>query len=292
MPIYTVNGETPSNIYYVKGNKVFNVYDSQGNELYFTDYPRLKVANYNVGGWYIGSGTNIPVADKAEYVTLQTNILAELDADICCFQEYWDEMCDDGTLASSIVDDYFEYINKTDTSTEWQGHAIATKDLEMSDYESFNFEHSTSGAKTYQKCYITIDDKDICIINTHLSSVEETMLLQFPELLTLIEDEEYFIIFGDFNTRITCLASGNVSQVIGSFTSEGCNTANASDDFGVFVTYYSASNTTSGDRYATDHIITSSNILINSVYINKDKLEDDIAQKIDHIPLIAELVIT
>ena len=60
-------------------------------------------------------------------------------------------------------------------------------------------------------------------------------------------------------------------------------------DFAWIETYFSTSSPTGGKF--TDTIITSADITIRNLYAYTEKLTDNLGDKIDHIPLIAELSI-
>lgn len=290
MPVYDYKGQQPTGLVRSNGLDVFNVYSVDHERILFhPEYPRLKVASYNVGGWYIGSGTNIPTEEKSVFVPMQQQILSELDADVCCFQEYWGTMCEDGTLASTVESGIFGHIETTNADTQWNGHAIATKDKAISDYQSIDFEHQYISAPNYQKCYITVGEKQVCLINTHLSTQADPRIPQAEELLAAVANEEYFVLFGDLNTNITCFASEEARTVIGAFLSEGYHAANVSDGR-FFISYYPDTTIESGTK-ALDNIITSPNIKINSAWTNPYKFDANTGKKIDHVPLIAELVI-
>lgn len=275
--VYSVDG-TALNIAYDVNGLTTLVYDINGNLLTGTS---LKVATYNVGGWYIGSGTNVPTAKKSDYVTLQQKILTDVDADIVCFQEYWDTFCEDGTTADSVIGNFFTQKEKTRTTSTWNGHVIASNGYTLSDYESIDFEHYYSAAPGYEKCYITVDGKDICIINTHLSTAAGGQKEpQSQEILDAVEDEEYFVVLGDFNTEIS-----DYTDIVKKFVDAGYNSANLNGSENYLLTFY----TSGGVGKPTDQIITSANIDIVDVYVNEEKLNDQLSDKIDHLPLIAEL---
>lgn len=278
--IYTVNGVAQNVAYGIDGNAHLP-YDVNGNAL-LGDV--LKVATYNVGGWYIGSGTNVPTDRKAEYVPLQQSILSAVDADIVCFQEYWDVFCADGTTANAVIGDYFTQQEKTRTTTTWNGHVIASNGYVISDYQSTDFIHYYSNAPSWEKSYITVGGKRICILNTHLSTAGGGQKEpQSQEMLEAVENETYFVLMGDFNTEAT-----DYDAIVKKFVDAGYHSANLNGTNEWLATYY----TTAGVGKPTDQIITSPNIFISNRYIDTTKLTDGLDDKIDHVPLVAELIIT
>ncbi len=283
MSVYSKDGNTISTLYDKNGLLINQAYDINGQIIHQSTAPDIRVATYNVGGWYIGSGTNVPTESKEDYVNLQQSILSAINADIVCFQEYWDTFCADGTTADSVIGSYFTQKEKTRSTSTWNGHVIASNGYVLSDYASTDFVNYYSNAPSWEKCYITVKGKNICIINTHLSTatggVKEP---QSQEILDAVENEPYFIVLGDFNTETT-----DYTAIVKKFVDAGYNSANLNGSEYHFNTYY----TTAGVGKPTDQIITSANIAISDVYVNPIKLTDDINDKVDHIPLIAELVI-
>lgn len=283
MAVYTINGDVVNTLYDKNGSTINQAYDINGHVVYQPTASSIRVATYNVGGWYIGSGTNVPAANKTEYVNLQKSILSAVDADIVCFQEYWNIFCADGTTADSVIGEFFTQQEKTDATTTWNGHVIASNGIVLNDYESIRFVNYYSTAPGYEKCYINIGGRNVCIINTHLSTAAGGKKEpQSQEIFEAVANEPYFIITGDFNTETT-----DYDAIVKKFVDAGYNSANLNGSEYNFNTFY----TSAGVGKPTDQIITSSNITISDVYVNSIKLTDDINDKIDHIPLVAELII-
>lgn len=285
MSVYNLQGIAISPVYNLSGNAT-NAYDIAGNLIESPSGNRLRVANYNVGGWFIGSGTNVPTDRKADYIALQKAILSAVNADVLCFQEFWDTFCADGTTAESVIGEYYTSIGKTRTTSQWNGHAIATKGFPISGYRSYDFVNATTYAPSYEKAYITVGGKRICIVNCHLcTTAAGKKPEQSQEVFEALANEEYFICMGDYNVLLE-----QYDTVIKQYIDAGYNSAQWTEKFGMFYTYY-ATNSTSGTIGVTDQIFTSPNIEITNVFTNDIKLNDGLNDKIDHIPLIAELII-
>lgn len=285
MGVYNKNGAPISSVFSREGPELTQAYAADGTAL-LSGGTTLKVATYNVGGWYIGSGANVPTNRKSEYISLQQNILSAVDADVVCFQEYWNIFCADGTTADSIIGEFFAYQQKRDANSTWNGHVIASKSLPIADYRIYNFVNATSAAPGYEKGYITVGGHRICIVNTHLcTTAAGKKPEQSQEVFEALANEEYFICMGDYNVLLE-----QYDTVIKQYIDAGYNSAQWTEKFGMFYTYYAGSDA-SGTKGVTDQIFTSSNIEINSVYTNNIKLTDALSDKIDHIPLIAELSI-
>lgn len=283
MSVFNVNGNTITSLYGKEGSLIDNAYDVNGNLIFAPSSADLRVATYNVGGWYIGSGTNVPTDRKTEYVNLQQSILSAVNADIVCFQEYWDIFCQDGTTAESVIGSYFTQIETTRAYSTWNGHSIVGNGYTLSNYQSIDFVHSYSAAPSYEKCYITVGGKTVCVFNTHLSTAAGGQKEpQSQEMLEAVANEPYFILMGDFNTETT-----DYDDIVKKFVDAGYNSANLNGSEYHFNTFY----TSTGVGKPTDQIITSANIEIVYAYVNTIKLTDGLGDKIDHIPFVAELAI-
>ena len=86
--IYGVDGNPLISAFDVSGDEAIAAYNLSG-ETVFPDVRTLKVMNYNVGGWYDGSGSNVPEGKASAYLEMQNQIFSEVDADIACLEEYW-----------------------------------------------------------------------------------------------------------------------------------------------------------------------------------------------------------
>lgn len=302
MGIYDKNGNALPACYDKDGNALSNAYDKDGNVIWSASPVSLKVANYNVGDWYIGSHTYVPEAYKTEYTNLQNDIFTAIDVDLCCMQEAPKQFCVDGTLASTILENYFEYTQwcaayeSSTIPSRTEGSNYAIEDFQMVDFTGSAYSGTT---RTYEKFYITVGGKRICIIESHYSLTHSTAVLQNQQMMAAAAGEEYCIIMGDFNTTIHSdaedyLLTEDYIDLVKPWIDAGYNSANCSD-FGVFYTYGSTSweQYQQGNGYisATDHIFTSPNITIDSVTMNTLKRTDAIDHKVDHMPIVAELTI-
>lgn len=303
MAIYDKNGNVMSACYDKNGNPLNAAYDKNGEVIWTARPTTLRVANYNVGDWYTGTHTYVPEAKKAQYEALHETIFQNVDADVCCMQEAPPKFCTDDTLASGILDQFFDhYENCTAYDTSPIPYRTdATKTLTMEDFQMINFYGSArSGTtQTYEKFYVTIDGKRICFVESHYSLTHETAVLQNQQMMQAIKNEQYFVAMGDLNTRIyptdaDYLQTEDYIDLVKPWIDKGYNSANCSD-FGVFYTYGSTSweSYQQGDGYicATDHIFTSPNITISNAWMDTTKRTDANADKIDHMPLVADLII-
>lgn len=302
MAIYDKNGNMLSVCYNKNGNSLNAAYDKYGNTV-FPDSINLRVANYNVGDWYIGSHSYVPEAKKTQYENLQETIFRNINADVCCMQEAPPKFCTDGTLASMILNQFFDHY---ETCAAYESSPIpyrtdATKTLTIEDFRMINFTGSANSGstQTYEKFYVTIGNKRICFIESHYSLTHSTAVLQNQQMIQAVANEPYFIAMGDLNTRIyptdeNYLLTEDYIDLVKPWIDLGYHSANCAD-FGVFYTYGSTSweQYQQGDGYicATDHIFTSSNIMINNAWMDTTKRIDAITDKVDHMPIIADLII-
>lgn len=286
--VYSVSGDGVESFYNISTKQKYQAYDLNGEKL--ISGTSLRVLNYNVGQYYIGNGNPIPEASKAEYSALQTIILDNIKPNICCMQEATAIFCDDGTSADTFLSTWFDTFKTSRGSIGYQAHKIATNGISISDYEEIAFENAVGNYPGYEKCYITVGGNQICIINTHNTTDQTLQEEQCAEILAAVENEERFIICGDFNTVITSINDTDYNNCIKPFVVAGYNTANCGE-FGVIPTYYDTDDPTASYHSATDMIITSANILITFAASEKTKLSDGIAEKIDHLPIYADLEI-
>lgn len=273
MAVYDKNGEQIGNVYSKTGAFLEQAYDIEGNEL--IDSGSLVVMSYNVQQF---GGLNANVS-------MQTEILNTYEPDIIGFQEV------SGWNISGVLDDYdYAYLG-LETG---MAPAVVSK-MPLSDVTCELFEHQNpQGGVRYQKCYFSKAGKTICWMNTHLaeSSYESAKVAEAQEVFELVQNEEYFIVTGDFNTRCKSVNDTEYTTIMKQFVDAGYNIANCTEQFGFKDTWTSGS-TASGTWLPCDHIITSANISMNSVFVDTTKIDvaAETGQSIDHLPIIAYLTI-
>ena len=127
---------------------------------------------------------------------------------------------------------------------------------------------------------LIIDEVVIKVISTHIPWQKDWHEESFNNLIELLSTYEYFICMGDMNSSDTTQKK---------FIEAGFNMANGGN-MGWFTTAQAsvtADDYRGGVNYNIDNIITSSNIKIFNVKAPKTRLND-----LDHLPVIADLVIT
>ena len=227
------------------------------------------IMTYNVGGWYIGSGTNVPVDKYNKFITLQKNILDRYMPDVLCLQEYMDNFAPGKPTVDVLLGERFRNIVTGKGNTTYHGKAICTSQT-MVDAENINF---TGEDRNYEKAYIYCNGKKVCFISTHLSLTSSQIINECTELLSAISGEEYVVIAMDSNVDAhdpdTTLYDASLKQ----FTDAGYNVANN----GNYITYGPT------DK-ALDTFVTTSNIEIKSLVVDEQK--DGLSEGEDHFPFI------
>lgn len=287
MSIYNVDGAVLTAAYDADGNIPTKAYDADGNVIWTAEPITLKVMTYNVGGWYIGSGTNVPADKKNFFYAMQTGMIEDNDPDILIIQEYLANFSADGTSALTMLQELFPYVH-TEVSGTYYGRAVCSK-YPITNYTKRYF--SNDANRYYDTCTITVNGIPVTIMDTHLDTDATKRAANITELVPFLESLDRFIVGGDFNTMITVAGTDTENYVayVKPFIDAGFNTANFRDVADGFkVTYMD-----SGWNGMLDNIYTSSNLSISNVYVDTTK-EDEIATigtRLDHMPLIATVTI-
>lgn len=277
MAVYNKQGTEISSVFGLTGTELEQAYDINGNELLPVGPPdEIVVMTYNVQ-WF--SGLN---ADEE----MQEEILSTYEPDFIGLQELGASMPAAGTrvLADYPVIELGIQTNKTGFASKWV----------LTNASAAVFENQATETRGYQKAYIrTESGKTICWINAHLetSSYESVKVAQAEELFDLVENEDYFIITGDFNTVCKSVNDTEYSTIMQQFIDAGYHSANCSVQHG-FIDTWTGGKTVSSAWYPCDHVITSANITIDSVVADTLKITTSAGEQvIDHIPLVAHLTV-
>lgn len=290
MPVYDRYGNVLNVVYNKNGNTLTQAYDKQGNPL-ITDSTgaTLIVMTYNVGQWYTGTTAKVPTSKKADYYAIHDGAFSTYKPDILCLQEALSTWCDDGSLTVDLLSPYFDNMQNSRPTTVYQGHYICTNGYPISNYTVHSFTSHGTNYPSFETAQITVGGKVINIINTHNDTNDTYAQSEVADLVNAVQNMEYFILCGDFNCGAEAVGDTEYNICIKPFADAGYNIGNCNGDYWIN-TYFATSDPT-GTRYKTDNIITSSNITINSLEADTTKLTDSVSDKIDHIPLIAEVTI-
>lgn len=250
------------------------------------DNLRLTLMTYNCGGYYLGTGTSVPT----DYVTQFEEILRSIatnNCDVMCIQEHHHYFSDDIT-AESILSDYYDSFFENGGDTGFGGRLTATRKT-VSSSTCWSFSQQSNQGNCLETV-INIPEKDVHILSVHLDWADQARQeSQVQELIKWASDKEYFVICGDFNSVCYDVHDLDYISVIKPFLDLGYNSANCSR-FGFIPTFYVVGNLANGS--SLDQIITSNNITIRKVWTDKIKYGNSyVGDRVDHLPLCAELVI-
>lgn len=281
--IYGINGNQIYGAYGNSGLPLNVAYSKNGSQIYPDGPVALKVMTYNVGGWYIGSGTNVPAEKKSQYYALQTGMIESNNPDVLVIQEYLANFSDDGTSALTMLQGLFPYVH-VKTSGTYFGRAVCSK-YPITDYVERTY--TAESSRYFDSCTITFAGTPVTFVNTHLGLTQENRNSEIQQLIAYLQTLNRFIACGDFNTGITPTSANTESTAyiinVKPFIDAGFKTANFGS-FGFLLTCVDRINET---HYYLDNAYMSSNITINDVYVDDTKLTDLVDDQIDHMPLIA-----
>lgn len=285
--IYTVQGQQINTPYSVNGVPQDQVYDINGRPL-LESGTMLSLMTYNVGQWYIGNRDRVPTDKKTEYYSLQYDTFANNPVDVLFLQEYLNSWCVDDSPASDFLSPFFDHQEITNPQG-YVGHSICTANIALSNYLSHNFTTNKGAYPTFESAEIVVGGKTITIINTHNDYSLSYQVQEVTDLLDFLDGLNYFILAGDFNIDLSVqeTTGDQYQNSVQRFLDAGYHVGNCVVSW--IPTYFGSASPTGG-KY-TDQIVTSSNIDIVSLRAYTAKLTDGIGDKIDHIPLIAELEI-
>lgn len=284
--IYDKGGNALNFAYSKDGELISSAYDIDGLQIFSAQPISLRVMSYNCGQWYKGSGSGISTegTNAVSHRTLLQSIMTAQNPDILCIQEYWD------IIGSSAVKDLltaYPYYREVNGRTGYWGHAVYSK------YPISGFTTTSLGNNRYlDKLTVTVDGRKINVFNCHLdtSSNENAKVAQAKSVFDTVSTYRTFILCGDFNTVCKSVSDTEYSTIMAQFVNAGFHVGNCSSQHG-FIDTYTDGSTAEGTWYPCDHIITSRDISINSVYTDTTKLTDGLSETIDHLPFVANVTV-
>lgn len=244
------------------------------------------VMTYNVGGWYYGIGAKIPEGYANEYISCHQETLAKYKPDILACQEYMDPISEYKLAGYYFFDEYYCNVVQANETTSYTGKALCTSRT-LEDVSTTAFSVGSGLNPCYQKGYVILNGRRVCVINAHLDLTarigEDGMTAEFDEILTAVEDEEYFIIMGDLNIDLQDKTTSLYLNTYQKALDKGYKLCNGGA-FGDFITH-------KGENLAIDNVIVSANINIKSVIVDKTKENYSTVRGngTDHYPLVAYL---
>lgn len=280
--IYSIAGNG-TNIGYDKSeSQLAQAYDIEKNPLLTST---IRVMSYNYQ-WCTKLNSQL---------ALQTAIINEYHPTIIGLQEAGANNRNSNSFPSLATQFLAAYTRKlSNQATNRNGLATL---IPYSNYSCVRYTEYDDEYWDYQKCYIEVGGQTIAWFNTHLTWRQdaETLLRKYAqaaELFAAVEAETYAIVTGDFNMYGLSLTSDDYIGIGKQFADAGYNLANWTPD--TFVkTWTDLASASSLDQfsYACDNIITTPNIEIANVIFDTTKFDYLNGQPIDHIPVVADLII-
>lgn len=240
---------------------------------------KLKVMTYNIGRFSYGVPPYYLSTDYAEKLANYKRFFSEEMCDLIGLQEqnkYLDGASSGTVLNNDAIFDYlYPYHSDTDNWT-----CIKSK-YPLKNPGSGAF---TASSRMYSYATLDISGREIFLLCIHATpspgETEDALRAQeMAEIISMVDDKDYFIVFGDFNAQSTSFY--NV------FLSEGYHIANGGYLPFEWTYSYSASDYSSDTPSANiqyfDNIVTSPNIIID--YSERRNVYADLSS--DHIPFVA-----
>lgn len=289
MGVYDIDGAKVLHPYRIDGQETPTAYDINGTLKHPDTVQTITVMTFNVGCFYT---EYFPAPSSAGNVFLQRqrNIFGKYDTDFAGLSEWYNKIGDipSSTLMDGFFESYYpEYVYPTAGAALTSAFSTTPSDITLVQYQT-----QGSSNRYYQKAHVRFGDKTVCCILTHLELSDSIRAAQFLEVLSAVQNEEYFIILGDFNFQITAIGDSEYNKSVKIALDRGYHSAQNGN--GILMTYYSGTTVAnSSSVWALDNIITSPNINITNVIRDETKLTDGLCTDydihIDHLPLVATL---
>ena len=290
MAVYDISGTELQAVYNIVGTALEQAYDIDGELVFPVNIPNMTVMTFNVGCFY-SEWHPAPSSVGTVFYQRHKNIFDKYNTDFAGMSEWCPVI---GTVnASVLMNEFFESYYPDDTPYGVEGASLTSAFSQVpSSVTLVQYQTQGSENRYYQKSYINYYGKSICCILTHLDLNDSVRTAQFLELMNAVQNEQYFIITGDFNFEITSVGDNQYNKSVKVALDNGYNSAQNSN--GIYTTWYSGQTVASSqNKYALDNIITSSNIDILNVVIDDTKLTDGLCEDygiiIDHLPMVATL---
>lgn len=291
MSIYDKSQNVLNAAFSNSGDSILSAYDMYGNVVFGNgelNPTTINVLNYNVGQFYIGNGSPVPTEKDSIYYNLQSEIFRNSNAALCCIEEYSSSFS--GTRsAETFLREFYNNVIVGGSGSGYFSRAICSN-FPLSDYQPNYF--SSNPNRYYDKVTANVRGHNVAVVVTHLDfDTLQHRASQAQELVNYLNDFDSFILCGDFNTGgLEEVNDEEYNNTIKPFLDAGYIVANgAGSNF--IPTYSDTAQMQSGEGLILDTIITSSDIVINSVYADQTKVTDNVNDVIDHLPLVANITI-
>lgn len=288
MAIYNKNGNPIASVYGSDGNPISSAYDIDGVQVFPTGGTTLKVMTYNVQFF---NGINSQTA-------MQTEIINKHKPDIIGMQELSTyTLSNMPAVGQTMLADYsIKQLSNHKNKLMMATKGTALENLVIADFANQDPQDASQYNETraYMKADITVGGKTITWINTHLCYLTKSVMYQqMKEVFDLAEACDSVIITGDFNSGAMTAQSDDYINMYKQFVDAGYNLANNSPEVGFQNTYANSATASSLAELQTapDSIIVSGNIEITNVVFDTTKFSYLNGSVVDHIPVIAELLL-
>ena len=232
---------------------------------------KLKVMSFNCGTWYDGV-TRVPDIEVEEITFYTRKLFGEFDCDFVLGQEFSEYFDVSNTILAipHVMDFKYEY--NTEGSYAHVSSSLRCPVISKFPISGTSLTGFSSGVtkRHYVKTYSQINGKNVCFISTLLDKNDTYRLSQMQQLITVMNQEEYVVLGGDFNIK------DKVEYAI--FTNAGYALANG----GVLGWFDTLASYTDEVVRPIDNIIVSPNIRIENVFVDEKRPDD-------HRAIIAEL---
>ena len=232
---------------------------------------KLKVMSFNCGTWYDGV-TRVPDIEVEEITFYTRKLFGEFDCDFVLGQEFSEYFDVSNTILAipHVMDFKYEY--NTEGSYDHVSSSLRCPVISKFPISGTSLTGFSSGVtkRHYVKTYSQINGKNVCFISTLLDKNDTYRLSQMQQLITVMNQEEYVVLGGDFNIK------DKVEYAI--FTNAGYALANG----GVLGWFDTLASYTDEVVRPIDNIIVSPNIRIENVFVDEKRADD-------HRAIIAEL---
>ena len=283
--IYGLDGTVKTAIYSLESSAP-SAYALNGTQVFPDGTLPLKVMSYNVGSW-TSFGSKATSANQEFWYALQSGIFNTERPDLCGIQEYYSAI---GSYSvPTMLSQYFISQYEVDWVSTKAGRGLCAN-YTMSNAHEVNFQNQNGEIRSYLIADMTINGKAVKFLTAHLALENETIALQIGELLSAVANFDYWILTGDFNINFPDAQSTGYTMLVKPFLDAGYHVANGST-FGFIPTFSTKNPGDDSDWRYLDNIMCSANIDITDVYVNLAKMTAITTQGIDHLPLIAEMVI-
>lgn len=244
----------------------------------------IIVMQWNIGHFSQGALTNSRITDSDYFMALQDyrKLINDVSADIVTLCEYSVLFSDTALHPSCYADtllfkEYpYRFIGNNGIIRKYSLNAIMSK-MELLHPSTVEYQTNSTAIIThtsaikatdyyYNKAYIYIGDHKVVLVNTHLAfdkNNPDIAIDQIKELIKELDNEEYVVICGDFNT-----SSSNYAL----FSEAGYSLANT----GILKTFPSARPTAPLDN------IISKGLIIRDSHVVRSSLSD-------HYPIVCTI---